>query len=319
MKKRDLLFDNIRGILIFLVVLGHSLEYFRLDNIVGEYIYVFIYQFHMPVFVFISGFFSKNLKKGRDTALTTFAIPFIGFNTVLNLISFLLGQTDKFEIFNPGWTMWYLFSMFIWRLLLPDLVRVKKIFVISLIVGLFYGFFNEFGAYMSLARTIGYFPYFIAGFLTEKEMLEKLCISKYKVMKCIAITIVAILNALIWVIYNLKPEFLWKDRAYDFFSMETLHNLWFEIWLYVIGFGFVFLFITLTTSKKYFFTNYGQKTLTIYLLHIYLVAPLIQFSQYIENPVLHFALLVGASLTITHILSQPAIDSMMCKLLGRSK
>lgn len=74
-QNREYLYDNIRGILILLVVLGHALEYFRLDNKVGEFLYVFIYLFHMPVFIFISGYFSKNLKKGRSTAVETFLVP----------------------------------------------------------------------------------------------------------------------------------------------------------------------------------------------------------------------------------------------------
>ena len=34
-KQRELLFDNLRGVLIFLVILGHALEYFRLNNQTG--------------------------------------------------------------------------------------------------------------------------------------------------------------------------------------------------------------------------------------------------------------------------------------------
>ena len=79
-QNREYLYDNIRGILILLVVLGHALEYFRLDNKVGEFLYVFIYLFHMPVFIFISGYFSKNLKKGRSTAVETFLVPYLLLN-----------------------------------------------------------------------------------------------------------------------------------------------------------------------------------------------------------------------------------------------
>lgn len=99
---REYLYDNIRGILILLVVLGHALEYFRLDNKVGEFIYVFIYLFHMPVFIFISGYFSKNLAKGRSTAVETFLVPYLLLNMVLSLIMLALGKINEFMILSPG-------------------------------------------------------------------------------------------------------------------------------------------------------------------------------------------------------------------------
>ena len=162
-QNREYLYDNIRGILILLVVLGHALEYFRLDNKVGEFLYVFIYLFHMPVFIFISGYFSKNLKKGRSTAVETFLVPYLLLNLILTLIMLAIGKIDQFMILSPGWTLWYLYCMFIWRLLLPDLVKVRRILILSFIIGIFSGFLTEFGTYMAMARTLGFLPYFFSG------------------------------------------------------------------------------------------------------------------------------------------------------------
>lgn len=54
---REIKLDNFKGILIFLVVLGHIVGVSKegVENIVN-----YIYSFHMPAFVFISGYFSKN-------------------------------------------------------------------------------------------------------------------------------------------------------------------------------------------------------------------------------------------------------------------
>lgn len=57
MNKRLYYIDNLRGLLIILVVLGHCIQNLDLDfdhNIVFRY----IYSFHMPLFMFISGFVS---------------------------------------------------------------------------------------------------------------------------------------------------------------------------------------------------------------------------------------------------------------------
>lgn len=59
--EREYQYDNMKFILILLVVFGHLLEYIRGD--ISENIYRIIYTFHMPVFVFISGYFAKFKKK----------------------------------------------------------------------------------------------------------------------------------------------------------------------------------------------------------------------------------------------------------------
>ena len=55
------LFDNIKGILIILVVLGHIAHPIHNENPVLSAVFDTIYLFHMPLFVFMSGL----LRKGR--------------------------------------------------------------------------------------------------------------------------------------------------------------------------------------------------------------------------------------------------------------
>ena len=52
-KERSLLFDNIKTVLIILVVLGHALEEISLEHEYGI-IRVCIYSFHMPAFISVS-------------------------------------------------------------------------------------------------------------------------------------------------------------------------------------------------------------------------------------------------------------------------
>ena len=57
MRQRDYKMDNIRFFLIFCVLLGHFLELF-----VGAFssdLYKIIYSFHMPAFLFLTGFFAR--------------------------------------------------------------------------------------------------------------------------------------------------------------------------------------------------------------------------------------------------------------------
>lgn len=290
-----------------LVVLGHALEYLRLSDVPTKFIYIWIYEFHMPVFIFISGFFSKNLEKGRNTALRTFAIPFIFFNIILTILAILTGKVESFQFFRPGWTLWYLYCMFLWRLLLPDLVKIRNVFKISLLVGVLYGFSSEFGAYMSMARLLRFLPYFLGGYFVKEAYLLKMRSAKWKYVKAALIIAASLLIAAFWIHENLKPEFFWGDRSYRLLSMELFYELAFGMLSYFIGFGFVFVLMVLAPAKRHFLTVWGERTLTIYLLHVYLIGPLVQATQRIPNAGIHFTILAVASVAIVQLLSRSFI------------
>ena len=49
--------DNLRFLLIFLVLLGHFMELFKGDF--TSAFYKIIYSFHMPAFLFLTGYFAR--------------------------------------------------------------------------------------------------------------------------------------------------------------------------------------------------------------------------------------------------------------------
>ena len=67
-------FDNIRFILIICVVFGHFLE--MIPGAMSLYLYRIIYSFHMPAFIFISGYFAKY---NREKILFTFLYTYLLF------------------------------------------------------------------------------------------------------------------------------------------------------------------------------------------------------------------------------------------------
>lgn len=53
--KRDLYWDSLKAILIILVVYGHMISPYAPDGSFNRAMCSFIYTFHMPLFIFISG------------------------------------------------------------------------------------------------------------------------------------------------------------------------------------------------------------------------------------------------------------------------
>ncbi|MDU5774703.1 MAG: acyltransferase family protein [Clostridium perfringens] len=332
-KNRNYLIDNSKGLLIFLVVLGHSLEFIRKDYEVARLLYVFIYEFHMPVFVFISGYLSKNVEKGRRNAVRNFLTPFLLFNIIWNLITlvgplFLRGEFTElpseqaFSFFTPGWALWYIFAMFLWKILLPDLLKFKNIFILSVIAGIFVKLSGEFGSYMALSRTITFAPFFLAGYYSSEEKLKRFRkFTRFNILNkvpSILILIIGVLIALIFVNYsNIADEFFWADRSYSNFNIEIFTGILLYIAVYIIGFAFVYVFINLMPENQTFLSKIGKNTLSVYFLHTYFIGSILGLTSLMSSNLGKLLALIVGSLIVTFILSRDGVARFFNKFLDK--
>lgn len=88
-KERDYHADNIKGVLIFLVVCGHLLSYLQdMNSTLAIGVRTFIYFFHMPGFIFMSGYLSKGFlkKQYKGEKLLSFAWLYLLFKNAIDLI-----------------------------------------------------------------------------------------------------------------------------------------------------------------------------------------------------------------------------------------
>ncbi|WP_322875037.1 acyltransferase family protein [Clostridium perfringens] len=332
-QNRNYLIDNSKGLLIFLVVLGHSLEFIRKDYEVARLLYVFIYEFHMPVFVFISGYLSKNVEKGRRNAVRNFLTPFLLFNIIWNLITlvgplFLRGEFTElpseqaFSFFTPGWALWYIFAMFLWKILLPDLLNFKNIFILSIIAGIFVKLSGEFGSYMALSRTITFAPFFLAGYYSSEEKLKRFRkFTRFNILNkvpSILILIIGVLIALIFVNYsNIADEFFWADRSYSNFNIEIFTGILLYIAVYIIGFAFVYVFINLMPENQTFLSKIGKNTLSVYFLHTYFIGSILGLTSLMSSNLGKLLALIVGSLIVTFILSRDGVARIFNKFLDK--
>ncbi|NLW15687.1 MAG: acyltransferase family protein, partial [Erysipelothrix sp.] len=306
-KERYFWVDNIRGILIFLVVFGHGLEFSWSTSTVSRFLYILVYLVHMPVFITISGYLSKNVEKGRKRAFSTYFIPFITFNIFWSIGRFLPSYLsnpqaiETYELFTPGWALWFLLAMFFWKLILPDLVRVKNILLITLIIGTLSGLFSEYTDYLSLAKFFGFTPYFIAGyFITDKhvEMIRSVS-KKYSLM----ILVTVLVFASMFLYFEFPVQFLWLDRPYRELTDNMQLALVLSVIQYFIGFLGAFLFINLSRNKASKVTDIGSKTLPIYMLHTYLLSPFILLKDSPLNEFIKLGLIIFSTILIVLLLS----------------
>lgn len=179
-KDRDYFFDNARAILIFLVVLGHLLQPYTSEDKFLQALYLLIYSFHMPTFLFISGYFAKNLDKPNylEKIAKKLLLPYVIFFAFFSLYYYFTGKEDAIQLdpFNPVFALWFLLTLFFFHVVLVIVRRYNPYIVlfISILVSVLAGFSGNIDSYMSISRTIVFFPIFFIGHLVTQSHTEKL-------------------------------------------------------------------------------------------------------------------------------------------------
>lgn len=117
-------FDVLKFFAIFLVLWGHSIQYLTSGEFIDKPVYIYIYSFHMPLFMMVAGYFapsSMNLppvtfmkKKFIQLLLPwlTWGICSIG---VVYISHLLHGQAQSFKdvFFIMRDSLWFLKSLFL--------------------------------------------------------------------------------------------------------------------------------------------------------------------------------------------------------------
>ena len=173
-KQRDPWFDNAKMALVALVVLGHSWTLLPLNltdggsstaTQVDTWFYNFLYAWHIPAFVIVTGYLSKSFEYTRVrmwNLVTTVAVPYVLFEGVYALYRHVVGGVDFERLWaNPHWPMWYLSAMFFWRLMTPIFKRMPGKVVVAVAISLLAGLYAN--DIFDNARIFGLLPFFVLG------------------------------------------------------------------------------------------------------------------------------------------------------------
>jgi len=267
---RDNRFDNLKGLMMFLVVFCHFIEKMYgawPQDILTKGIYYTVYLFHMPVFIFISGYFSKN-DQAEDyfrKVIGHCLIPYILFNYLYGLMD--TGGNFWLSLVNlcyPQWTMWYLISLVLWKILARPASMFKGTIVVSVLVSLFIGFTNI-GTLFSLARTFSFFPYFLAGYLLPKETVEK-ARSLKKVYALLGFVVALAVSFMIQR-QNIGVYALYMSVPYKNLDMAAWQSLLVRLVLLATGFLCILGFLSVAWEKHSVVTTLGKNSILVFLIH----------------------------------------------------
>lgn len=277
MKQRLYWLDVMKGSVIILVVLGHSLNSLKL---MSHPINIWIHQFHMPFFFILSGFlalhtlkspFLTNLKK----KIITLIIPFITCGSIYSLATshfhdYIFGISHNGYWFLISlFTCWVIFlslsatleRVYIWKFLVTKIiVLILPFFLGNLLMSLLPEYISNM---FSFPLTFAHYRFFIFGYfigyfynnLKYKNTVKKIISGK----RLFAISFLAFIGVTLGILTN------------ENFLSYLPPTIW-SILLCCSLFIILYYSSNFISMKILELLNYiGRNSLAIYVLHVFFV------------------------------------------------
>jgi fucose 4-O-acetylase-like acetyltransferase len=270
-KTRDPWLDNAKMVLVTVVVVGHMMVLVP-SSTPESRVYDFIYYFHIPAFVLLTGYLSKSFRYSRRhlwALLTTMVVPYVIFSWLMIHWREALDQVPPgLEWFlNPRWPMWYLAVVIIWRLATP-LLRIHPVMVpVSIAVSLLGGLTNQ--ELFDINRAMGLLPFFVIGLHLAPEQLMLARRRGAWIAGLVGVAGLWWLTQFTDTLWN--TEFLYWRAPYSEVGAGDLEGMLMRGGLIVIALLAVAAVFTLIPHRQSFITRMGQWTLVVYLCHGFVV------------------------------------------------
>lgn len=328
-KDRYIEFDFLKFFAIFLVIWGHGIMHLSDADKNSNFLYQFIYSFHMPLFMMMAGYFSKNsltlpFKTIIKKKFRQLIYPCLTFGILFFILEIVAYQKDYREFYHYLYEgFWFLKSCFLCYLVLYICIKTLRNnqnagIILALIISQALPFF----------KLTWMLPFFVFGLILN-------CNWDYFFRNKKFIFIVgSILYIITFYIYlslppidlkNIKGELL--NSNYEFVSDYIRYHLT-RLIVGVAG-SIAFLSAIILIASKIrnnklllYFSNYGRFTLEIYILQTLILEIILSRSinlgginQYLFNfliiPSISFMVLFICFLIINLINKKPIIRQLL--------
>lgn len=290
MNERVAKWDNIKFVLMFLVVYGHIINPYTgvkmTDYMNGTYL--FIWSFHMPAFLFISGMFGKKvIDNKRYDKMATFILLYFFVHIAKTVADIFTVEGPKLKLFATESVPWYAFIMFVYYMITVVTSRYSKVYVmaasivLSLIASYDYNIGNDI---LMVHRIITFYPFFYAGYILDQEKVLEFTRKKW--VKALGALVFVVLIYMVCrhtdAVYQYRG-FLSGRNTYNKLIVrdllvEGLHigpapihkyavGCLIKLMYYVVVFILIAALFAIIPERKNVFSSFGGRTLSIYALH----------------------------------------------------
>jgi fucose 4-O-acetylase-like acetyltransferase len=264
MNTRIIWIDNLRFCLICLVVLGHVIQ-FTHPAYGNTLPFQYIYAFHMPLFIFVSGFVSGGHQNCLKRAIQLI-VPFVVYSLLLSFIKGDVARFVKFFIY-PEKSLWFLWVLFFITLFHQvaiktcNRIKQKEIFgVIAMAVLLF--FLGNHIPVFGIPIIAKFFVYYIIAYYTKPLFMS---IPKNRRSSCFALLLFMLFLLLAyWSTYP-TPETIPFTHTLFPSGVSKLYQIGVALLAIV---AFVMCFMLFSDRFVRILTRIGARdTLGIYAIH----------------------------------------------------
>ena len=325
-KPRIFKYDNVRLLMITLVVIGSFAEEFTSRSDMFRSWFIFAYSFHAPTFIFLSGLFTKNYSEGHKLDLHRLSFYF-GLGMALKIIIYLLrlynGEDVGIDFFGGATMEWYLFIIVMYSLTMYLLRKVNLVIVLaaSVILGTVAGFF-PLGDEFYLMRYFVFMPFYAAGYYLTPAKVRRF--SHNTAVKLIGIAFMFIY----FVLCFRAREYLYPMRML-FTGRNPYANVpivgctyYHRLLCYAISTALVISVLAIVPNFKFpLLTHMGRNTLGVYFWHYPIVLLLWRFGVMdklipLGDPLWKLVVLTAAVLAAL-ILAVPVFSWPLVKMLEK--
>lgn len=302
-------YDNLKGLAIILVVFGH----FEFGKVLDPYGSA-IFLIDLPLFFFVAGYFSKIDSEQPIKSFKRLIVPYFIFCLLIEL--FRLAYTGSMNwnmiFIQSSMAMWFLISLFIMKMILPILDRLRYPIITTLLFALLFGLYDLHPNILALSRTFAYLPIFLLGFYFNryrdhlKAQYPRILNFYNKNFKILFILLILVTAVAVFKI---------SGRIYIFKSPYK-GNLLFEaakrLIMLVIMMIWMIVLNRIMTNRSCILTKIGRNSMAVYVLHpfiFYFFKPI--WPVMITNGMMSITLTVALTAVSVFVLSRDIVTKYL--------
>ena len=305
--ERSQKWDITKFALIFLVVLGHVADYYAGSHEHIRSLIFIIYIFHMPLFLFISGLFSKKTVENKSfDKLWGYLLIYVFLKVFLHLFKLFAGRPSNFNLFVEGGAPWFMLALFFFNIITIAVRKAPKAAVlsVSIVLACIAGFFPFIRDFLAVSRLFVFFPFFYLGYIADRKKLEKFC--EGRTQKIVAAVILVAVCVFVFVqgddIYKLRYLLTGKN-PYETLGNYAPYGCLLRLAYYFVASAVSLCFVIIMPQKtsRGICAKLGQRTLAVYALHyaaIYLVFDYFKLKPVFESWIGHYDEWVSVPLSV---------------------
>ena len=306
-KPRIFKFDNVKLLVMILVVVGSFAEEFADESDMFRSWFIFVNSFAAPLYIFLNGLFQKRFQKDYRPNLHKISYYLIlGF--ILKIAIYALrrfnGEEIGLDLFGSAGIDWYFFIIVMYTVTLYLLKDVHPGIVIpaTVVLGVAAGFF-PLGDSFYLMRYFVFLPFYAAGYYLTPAKVRRF--SHQTKVKLVGVAFLVIYFVLCFrmrdTIYPLRMLFTGRN-PYSIVPIEGC-TFYHRLLCYGISAVMIIAVIAIIPNRKVpLLTHMGRNTLSVLFWHYPIVLLMWHFGAFdflltLGDPLWKFSVLTAAVLT----------------------